>query len=293
MCSQTNLERVREVVRRKVSQKQLFSAFDVTLEVQELAEEAGETPELHRELRGAIHRELASYLEDGAYVRHLWDFRQDDGALYSALLYRPVGAAPTSYVAGIRSTGSTTLPGVFYKVETPVDTAAATLAHEGALVTESNLPSVFTQPAVRRSTLPSVFTQPAVRRSALPSVFKQPTVRRSALPEVFRRAVQSAALVITDRTPDGRGTVTVPNVLVKALGLKPADRVYVYKEPQTQTLTITNTRRENEDPVTTYTVDNSYNIRVTRHVLKEAGLALDATYSFVNEAEKILVSSQG
>lgn len=91
----------------------------------------------------------------------------------------------------------------------------------------------------------------------------------------------------TDRTPDARGTVCIPNHITRAAGLKAKDLAYASKAPAQ--LVLSKTVAPGLTKLTSYTVDLYENIRVTQSTLQACGLS-GPKYNFVREGDKIYVT---
>lgn len=91
----------------------------------------------------------------------------------------------------------------------------------------------------------------------------------------------------TDRTPDARGTVCIPNHITRAAGLKAKDLAYASKAPAQ--LVLSKTVAPGLTKLTSYTVDLYENIRITQSTLQACGLA-GPKYDFVREGDKIYVT---
>ena len=97
MCSPNVSLAIDDVINQKISSNLVFTAFDVSLEVQSLLKARGEfdaTQHRHRHLKDDVHRAITSYLNSGFYDRVL----QDVGAPAQAYVYFPQGVDPTTYV---------------------------------------------------------------------------------------------------------------------------------------------------------------------------------------------------
>jgi hypothetical protein len=94
MCSPDTAVLIKQVVTQRVDNDELFTAFDISLAVKELAKQAGQSPERHRDMKGAIHQEMSGYLATGVYRRELVDV----GAPTKAFVYYPDGVDPNNYV---------------------------------------------------------------------------------------------------------------------------------------------------------------------------------------------------
>jgi len=93
MCSQATLDLIKSVVDEKVNRDEMFTAFDVSVEVQERAKTAGIPTERHREMKRFIHDEITVYLSSGLYEKTL----KDVGAPEKAFVYFPVNGDPDNY----------------------------------------------------------------------------------------------------------------------------------------------------------------------------------------------------
>jgi hypothetical protein len=238
MCNAATLDLIERVVDEKIQRDEMFTAFDVSLAVKDLARSEGVQEERHRHMKGAIHQEMDQYTATGHYQRTL----QDVGAGTPAWLYFPATADPSQYV-----------------------------------------------PQQRRD----VPQQPATTPTT-------PTVAPSAQPV----AAGFAAVDPTDtddgdqvdsvgRKPDARGTLTVPNALLRAAGFNHHDTAYVTSRTDDQgrpQLVIT--KRATSQPITTYTVDHAENVRVTKKALQDAGFGgTDITYDFDGTNDEVVVSA--
>lgn len=94
MCNVATQDLVREVVQRKVNNDELFTAYDVSKEVQELAKQRGVPAERHRDMKNAIHDEMEQFTNSGVYARTSVDV----GAPIPPFLYYPSNGDPNSYV---------------------------------------------------------------------------------------------------------------------------------------------------------------------------------------------------
>jgi hypothetical protein len=94
MCSPQSADVVREVVSEFVDDDRLFTAFDVSKEVQKRLTDRNLPFERHRHLKGTIHQELEQFTQTGVYERQLHDV----GAPTQAFLYFPPNTDPNDYV---------------------------------------------------------------------------------------------------------------------------------------------------------------------------------------------------
>lgn len=84
---------IAEVVGEKTALDEMFTAFEVSLEVQQRARGRGEAVERHGEMKETIHQELDRFLQTGVFQREL----RDVGAPSTAYVYYPDGEDPTNY----------------------------------------------------------------------------------------------------------------------------------------------------------------------------------------------------
>jgi hypothetical protein len=102
MCNPESRELIHEVVTQRVQGDEMFTAFEISLAVQESARERGLPVERHRDMRGTIHEEMTTLLSGGLYQRSL----QNVGAPEPAYVYYPQGGDPTQYVPLSRRDGN-------------------------------------------------------------------------------------------------------------------------------------------------------------------------------------------
>jgi len=103
MCTQATLDKIHDVVTDFVNGGRMFTAFEVSLEVQKQQKTAGETPERHRNMKREIHGELQQYLSTSLYNCQNHSVGADGGQQLLALVYYPAGADPSTYVPLDRS----------------------------------------------------------------------------------------------------------------------------------------------------------------------------------------------
>ena len=123
MCEPATTSLIQEVIEQKIGNDELFTAFDISLAVKELAISKSEPVERHRHMKRTIHETLEPYTRQGVYNIELWDV----GAQTQANLYYPKGADPNTYVPVSRrdskpdstSTAAATAP---ISVADPADT---------------------------------------------------------------------------------------------------------------------------------------------------------------------------
>lgn len=86
---------IENVVTEKVNSGEMFTAYDVSKEVQQLLKDNGHPFERHNQLKDRVHEEMQTYLQDDKYRRNL----QDVGAPSQAFVYYPVGGDPAMYLS--------------------------------------------------------------------------------------------------------------------------------------------------------------------------------------------------
>lgn len=121
MCDSATLSLIDEEVDRKVQSGLMFTAFDVTLAVQEALKKQGSfdpNNHRHRHLKNDVHRAIDAAVTAGQYSRNL----QDVGAPSAAYVYYPVGGDPSQYVPLSRNDGQSADP---YAIPVSAPKAAA------------------------------------------------------------------------------------------------------------------------------------------------------------------------
>lgn len=109
--SPENVALAREIVLENVTSARMFTAFEVSLEVQNRAKQQGVLPERHRDMKSDIHDAITehSVLSGGNYIRTLMDVGAED----QAWVYHPQGTdATTTYKPLDRSGHGTAVPPV-------------------------------------------------------------------------------------------------------------------------------------------------------------------------------------
>jgi hypothetical protein len=234
MCDSATLGLIQEVVDQKVNRNEMFTAFDVSLAVKELAQQRGIASERHRHMKNAIHQELEQYTQSGVYSRQLHNV----GAATPAFLYYPAGADPSQYVPRQASAPQASAP----QASAPPSVAAA--------------------------------------------VASQSTMGLSSLNGDANDGDQSDK----GRKPDARGTLTVPNFLLRAAGFAPKDVAYVMHRDDNGTPVLVLSKRPLASPLTTYTVDYASNVRITATTLSSAGIGgTNETYDFCGTGDEVVV----
>lgn len=106
---------------------------------------------------------------------------------------------------------------------------------------------------------------------------------------VVAPAPAPAVLATVSRTPDARGTISIPKDMVTSLGWKPKDRILAIKS-NTKGLILrkaTNVAASiNKYDPHYYTVDRSYNVRITKSTLDAAGVTRNVVQL---KSDKIIV----
>jgi bifunctional DNA-binding transcriptional regulator/antitoxin component of YhaV-PrlF toxin-antitoxin module len=89
-----NIALAKEVVHEKVTSNKLFTAFEISLEVQEKARQQGVSVERHRDMKSEIHEAIAVYsvINGGTYDRTLMDVGAPGNV--SAWVYHPENVDP-------------------------------------------------------------------------------------------------------------------------------------------------------------------------------------------------------
>ena len=95
MCNQTNQELIEEVVSERVENEELFTAYDISREVQNRARNNGTPFERHRDMKNYIHNVMQDYL-GVEYVKTLHRIGDNN-----AIVYHPPHRQAAEYVSGI------------------------------------------------------------------------------------------------------------------------------------------------------------------------------------------------
>lgn len=245
MCNQASLSVIQDVATEWVNDGRMFTAFEISLEVQKRVRDSGGQPERHRHMKGAIHQELERYINGGTYCQQL----QDVGAGTPAFVYYPPNEDPATYKPLARK-------------DSPPQAPA-----------DPTLGPVASQPA----TTPAAPTKPSTPGPGLSLCGPDDSDDGDQVDSAGRR-------------PDQRGTLTVPNQLLRAAGFQPKDIAYVTSRDDNGAKVLVLSKRTTSQPITTYTVDYATNVRVTSHVLSTAGIGgSNATYDFDGTGDEVLV----
>lgn len=239
MCDLFTQSVIDSIVDSKVQSGELFTAFDVSLEVQRDLKASGSfhsDNHRHRNIKNDVHKSIDRYLRNAQYERQLCDV----GASTDAFVYYPQGCDPSSYVP---------------------------LTRNDAPVSNSNPYVINTTPTV--------------------------------VPVVSTPVVSSANDGGTDdagdgRKPDARGTVCVPNYLLRNAGFSSGDTASVYSGKDdlgNDCLVISKQVPAGVGPLTTYTVDSYCNVRITHSVFANTG-NVASSYDFDGNSTSVFVKSK-
>jgi len=242
MCDPVVKSLIADMVGKKVANGEMFTAFDVTLEVQKELKVQGQfdaTLHRHSHLKNDVHDVINSNLNvaGGNYFRSL----QDVGAPTLAYVYYPLGGTPANYVPLKR------------KDDPVVSIDPFTITIPATPYVSNNDPFTITIPSLPDSS-------------------------------------DGGDGVDNGRTPDARGTVCVSSALMRYAGFQCHDTAYVFQEGNR--LVVAKVVPNGVTPLTTYTVDQYCNVRITKAILDYAGLG--PTYDFENDpssANRVFVSS--
>lgn len=117
----------------------------------------------------------------------------------------------------------------------------------------------------------------------------------SAAPVVTPAAATPAAANDSDdgdgRKPDARGTVCIPNYLLRTAGFQPSDQAAVWseKDGSDDVLCIGKVLPTGKNALASYTVDYHGNVRVTKSVLDSAGFGGVQAFDFEGDASVVKV----
>ncbi len=223
MCSLSSENLIAEVVGNFTSSNMMFTAFEISLAVQNLAQQRNLLVERHRDLKDVIHSNLESHLNAGSYQKIL----RDVGSNRPAFVYYPAGLDYNNYIPLQRN-------------------------QSGTNVAQSG------QSSVQSGT----------------------------------NVAQSGQINPNGKTPDARGTICVPNHLIKAVGFNKRQRAYVYPsvEDGKRVLVVCMEMPADKTALTTYTVDDYFNIRVTKTQLESAGIS-GLLYEFERKNFQIIIKN--
>jgi len=228
MCDSSTQSAIDSIVANKISGNQMFTAFDVSLEVQkELKSNGSFDPDLHRHryIKNDVHAAI-DRLSSGVYSRQL----RDVGAPTDAFVYYPNGTDPANYVP----------------------------------MTRNDAPAAAADPYT--ISIPATATAPTVPTSTDGSS--------------------------DGRTPDARGTVCVPNYLLRNAGFNPGDKAYIClgKDDLGNDAIVVTKQILPSGAATCYTVDSYCNVRITKSVLDMCGFS-SQKYAFDGNSSQVFVKT--
>ena len=93
---QPHIDLIAEVVAAKTTNGEMFTAYDVSKEVQDKAKAAQLPFVRHNHMKGTVHDTVAPHVDSGDYEK---DQQHDVGATTPAILYYPAGSDPNDYVS--------------------------------------------------------------------------------------------------------------------------------------------------------------------------------------------------
>jgi hypothetical protein len=134
MCLATSSALIQDVVTKFVNADQMFTAFDVTLEVKALASARNEPSERHRDLRHDIHNAVQQYIDASVYEKTL----RDVGAPERAFVYHPTGSDAANYVPRSRGNNPRVVSNTIAAAQNP--TVAPNLLSSSSNVGTGRLP---------------------------------------------------------------------------------------------------------------------------------------------------------
>ena len=262
MCNvdQTTMTMIEETVDGFVGQGRMFTAYEVSLAVNERRKGQSLPWVRHSEMGGDVHAYMSTYL-NGTYQR----VQMDVGAPQKAFVYYPQGADPTTYVPMKRFDGAQA-PAPQLAPDPSLQNILQSLANaNGAPVTATTL--------------------------AGSSVTVPP------MPSIMMGMVASTAPAtngIDTKDPDKFGRVNVPAVLVREAGLKPGDKAFVYEgNHQNKPCLVVSQHATSPSgsPVTEYTVESHYTVKLRPGVIERAGLG-KGPYEFSGSSNQIRVTAK-
>lgn len=92
------------------------------------------------------------------------------------------------------------------------------------------------------------------------------------------------------RLPDARGTVCVPNYLLRAAGFSPKSTVHVRSDNRSGNPVLV-ISADSTNSLVSYTVDYHNNVRITSHTLQTGGVSSTDGYDFERDGNEVLVKS--
>ena len=197
MCSSVVQQLIVDVVNQKVTNGELFTAYDISKCVQAEEKKQGLPFTRHLEIKGDVHRAIAPHLVEngGGYARTLVPIANPQ-----PWLYHPINADPANYIPY----GATQPIGSTVNVLTPP--AAPSLGGNGKT---KMLPGGVMQP-------PPADDGATALGKAITAPVAAPPLPASDDDDDFQ-----------NRSPDARGTLCVPSQLLHEAGIYPGDKTVV------------------------------------------------------------------
>jgi hypothetical protein len=271
MCNPTSADLIYQIVQQRVQGDEMFTAFEISLAVQESAREQHQPVERHREMRGTIHQTLQTFVDSGVYQKEL----RDVGARDRAYVYFPTGSDVSNYMPLTR--------------------------HDKKGVDPNDQPVTSTLPAGVKPV-----PQPVPAQSGGPYNAAQQGTGSPPKPHQSNAGAHGQPTTGTlkpnpanskvDRHGDARNTLTVPSETLRNVGFTPHEIAYVYTKQDAQgrnLAVLTKHVPAGNSVLTKYTVDYGNNVRITFATLSAAGVATgpDDTYDFEEGDGEVLVSA--
>jgi hypothetical protein len=123
-----------------------------------------------------------------------------------------------------------------------------------------------------------------------------PSIPYTVLPAAAPVALLAAPANVTSslcivRQPDKRETVSIPAELIRSAGFMPGNKAKLFYDEQAQALRIEHDNVcNNVEPLITYTVDQRYNVRITKATFHKAQLVASA-YNISLGGQSISITS--
>jgi len=249
-----------DVVNQKVTNGELFTAYDISKCVQAEEKKQGLPFTRHLEIKGDVHRAIAPHLVEngGGYARTLVPIANPQ-----PWLYHPINADPANYIPY----GATQPIGSTVNVLTPP--AAPSLGGNGKT---KMLPGGVMQP-------PPADDGATALGKAITAPVAAPPLPASDDDDDFQ-----------NRSPDARGTLCVPSQLLHEAGIYPGDKTVVVAGAKADGKPCLLVRKQNEADtgLTEYTVDVHGNVRITAFTLVQGKLP-GPTYNFEGKDNEVYV----
>jgi hypothetical protein len=230
-----NKELIAEAGKLLVDGNFLFTAYELSQDVQAIQKEREMAFERHLHMREDVHAEMDRYVTAGTYAVSLITIPE---APVPVNVYHPIGIDP----------------------------------HDHKPLKDQRQ---------ARALNPSIISTITAQVQASASVQTVP----SPLPT-------QVSYVIQNRNADARGTVCVPNQMIREMGFRVREKAYAYR-PMAGVLVVAKSLPQGEVELTSYTVDDNHNVRITAATLLEAGLLSGANivYDFESQHGGILVKA--